>query len=704
MPRYHFADVELDVDRFAVTRGGHRLELEPKAIDVLRVLVERPGHLVTKDELLEAVWPAVAVTPNALTRVVAQLRRELGDDATDAKYIETVPTRGYRFIAAVETSTEAPAPPVAPRTSTTLPEATAPPAPAATTPRGRRARWTAAVLAAAVVVAVVITTRTPAVSPSDPFVAVEGESGSILDAVYAPTGRWLAIVSDRSGDFEIALRDVATGESRPLTADGMRNVHPAWSPDATRVAYHSSRRGGIWVIGVDGGSARQIAPSGSRPAWSPDGRWIAFQSDQWISEAAQPGSHLLLAPVDGSAAPRPLTRAGDPPGGHGTPRWTADGATVYFNAARNGPADLWSVRVRDGLLVKRAENWKLRTLALTTGVQGPEMWAVDGWPYPGRLVRVPVGDGVAGPPVVVVDRLPSGVRAGSVAPGGRAVALVFVDAVEDIWTVPVTATGAPTAEPRLFGAGGHPAISPNGEWIAYDHGAEIRVRRIDGSAERTIVGGGSRAMYPTWRDDRHVLAVRQNGLTAFLVEADLETGAVIERLRLPEATTFPRVAPDGDTIVATLGEPLNRLGRGSLSAGTFDEWPLFDGYSFAVWSPDGRRLAVEKKVGPHMPTYLADPQTGAATLVTPLDGQYWPGAFSPDGHRLALGVLDGSTTWNIEVLDLATQERRAVTRATAPETVLRYPSWSPRGDLIAYNRYLLRGTLRTATLTALTSR
>jgi Tol biopolymer transport system component len=244
-------------------------------------------------------------------------------------------------------------------------------------------------------------------------------------------------------------------------------------------------------------------------------------------------------------------------------------------------------------------------------------------------------------------------------------------------------------------------VSPDGEWIAYDVGPEIRVRRLDGSGERTVAAGGLRASYPTWRDSRRLFAIRQSGLTAFLIEADLETGVVTERLRLPEATSFPRIAPDGDTVVATLGEPLNRLGRGSIARGTFGEWPLLDGFAFAVWSPDGRTLAVEKKVGRHMPAYLADPDTGAATPVTPVDGQYWPGSFSPDGRRLALGVLDGSTTWNIEVLDVATRERRPVTRARSPETVLRYPSWSPRGDVIAYNRFQLRGSLFTADLSGL---
>lgn len=697
VPIHRFADIELDVGRFVVTRAGQRVALEPKAIDVLRVLVERRGRLVTKDDLLDAVWPGVAVTPNALTRVVAQLRRELGDDATAARFIETVPTRGYRFIAEVHSTADTAS--VAPAAA--IEEAAAPSAAAGAARPARpitaRIAWLTGALAV-VAAAAALSWRMPAASGPGPFVAVADDGGSILDAAYAPTGRWLAVVSDRTGDFEITLRDLAAGTSRALTADGMRNVHPAWSPDGARVAYHSSRRGGIWVVDVAGGAARQIAPTGSHPAWSPDGRWLAYQSDEWVSELAQPGSHLLLVPVDGSAPPRAITTPGDPPGGHGVPRWTADSATVYFMAARNGPVDLWSVRVRDGLLVKRAGDGRMRVLALTDGADGPVVWGVEPGTGGGRLVRVPVGDGHAGAPSVVIDALPSGVRAVSIAPGGRQAALVFVEAAEDVWTVPVTTAGAPTGEPRRLAEGGHPAISPDGAWVAYDTGADVRVRRLDGSNERVVVDGGRRASYPTWRDERRLFALRQSGLTPYLIEADLDTGAVTERLRLPEATTFPRVGPDGDTVIATLGEPLNRLGRGSLAARTFGEWPLFDGYAFAVWSPDGRRLALEKKVGPHMPAFLADPVTGETSPLTPADGQYWPGAFSPDGRHLALGVLGERRTWNIEVIDVATRQRRPVTTARSPETVLRYPSWSPRGDLLAYARFELRGSLHTVEL------
>ena len=94
-----FGDVTVDLRRVEVRRAGAAVPLEPKSFDVLRHLVENRDRLVTKEELLEVVWRDTFVTPNVLTRAVAQLRKGLGDDAFEARYIETVARRGYRFIA-----------------------------------------------------------------------------------------------------------------------------------------------------------------------------------------------------------------------------------------------------------------------------------------------------------------------------------------------------------------------------------------------------------------------------------------------------------------------------------------------------------------------------------------------------------------------------------------------------------------------------
>ena len=98
---YEFGDVRVDLGRMAAVRGGSVIPLEPKAFDVLVHLIEHRDRLVTKDELLDAVWAGTFVTPNVLSRAVAQIRKALGEETHDVRYIETLPKRGYRFIAPV---------------------------------------------------------------------------------------------------------------------------------------------------------------------------------------------------------------------------------------------------------------------------------------------------------------------------------------------------------------------------------------------------------------------------------------------------------------------------------------------------------------------------------------------------------------------------------------------------------------------------
>src|SRR5215472_7927781 len=94
-----FGPFHLDTENACVWRGSEALHLTPKAFAVLRVLLARPGRLVTKDELWQAVWPGIAVSDAALTVCIREIRQRLQDDAKAPRIIETVHRRGYRLIA-----------------------------------------------------------------------------------------------------------------------------------------------------------------------------------------------------------------------------------------------------------------------------------------------------------------------------------------------------------------------------------------------------------------------------------------------------------------------------------------------------------------------------------------------------------------------------------------------------------------------------
>src|SRR5262245_48233828 len=98
---WHFGPFVADRVRYRVVRDDAVVELTPKLLDLLFHLVDRAGALVTKEELLDSLWPDANVTDNALTQAVSELRQALGDDAGDPRFIKTVARRGYRFIAPV---------------------------------------------------------------------------------------------------------------------------------------------------------------------------------------------------------------------------------------------------------------------------------------------------------------------------------------------------------------------------------------------------------------------------------------------------------------------------------------------------------------------------------------------------------------------------------------------------------------------------
>jgi DNA-binding winged helix-turn-helix (wHTH) protein/pimeloyl-ACP methyl ester carboxylesterase len=99
---YRFGPFRLDVRERRLSRGGDVIPLRLKVFDTLLVLVENAGRLVTKQELLDTVWPETAIEENNLNHNVSVLRKALGEKATGQQYIETVPRVGYRFAAPVD--------------------------------------------------------------------------------------------------------------------------------------------------------------------------------------------------------------------------------------------------------------------------------------------------------------------------------------------------------------------------------------------------------------------------------------------------------------------------------------------------------------------------------------------------------------------------------------------------------------------------
>src|SRR6185369_6039196 len=98
---YAFDPFLVDAKKCVLLRDGKLVPLTPKAFEILLALVRHPGRVVKKEELFQLVWPDAFVEENNLPRNVSALRKALGEEPTEHKYVVTVPGQGYRFVASV---------------------------------------------------------------------------------------------------------------------------------------------------------------------------------------------------------------------------------------------------------------------------------------------------------------------------------------------------------------------------------------------------------------------------------------------------------------------------------------------------------------------------------------------------------------------------------------------------------------------------
>src|SRR5262245_41184230 len=98
---YQFGPFQVDVVNRQLLRDGTPVPLAPKVLDALFILVENSGRVLKKEDLMNFLWPDCFVEESSLTQIIFQLRKALGESAAKQQYIETIPKRGYRFIAEI---------------------------------------------------------------------------------------------------------------------------------------------------------------------------------------------------------------------------------------------------------------------------------------------------------------------------------------------------------------------------------------------------------------------------------------------------------------------------------------------------------------------------------------------------------------------------------------------------------------------------
>ena len=323
LPRnVRFDAFELDTVSAELRKHGIRIRLQEQPFRILLALLEASGDVVTREQLVNRLWPDGTFVDfdRGLNAAINRLRQVLGDSAESRRYVETVARRGYRFTASWEAVRAEQQETPAATGQADMREETPPDHPHAEARRHQQNRRAALALALTTT-AVVSGAAFLLVGPSNP-VTRTGEAqprvsplttypGAEVDPSLSPDASQVVFAwnGHERDVFHIYVQAVGASSARRLTTDPAEEVSPVWSPDGRSVAFLrrvSPGRAAVVVVSASGGAERRLATiNSSRPQgwfgalldWHPEGDWIAASE---LGSAAAAQGLVLISTRDGS--------------------------------------------------------------------------------------------------------------------------------------------------------------------------------------------------------------------------------------------------------------------------------------------------------------------------------------------------------------------------------------------------------------------
>lgn len=612
--RIAFGVYEADLSSGELWKAGRRIRLQSQPFKILAALLERPGEIITRQELQARLWGEDTIVgfEHSLGTAVNRIREALGDSASNPRFIETLNRRGYRFIApVVDLSAPATPPP-----SIAIPDqfvvdeppgSSLPPAAASTVPapvRSFRLDWSAAVVAFLLLATVYLAVRLRvSSSPAPPMrISRVSETGDLF-----PGGLSIENLPTAATDgVEIFTRVMQNGQAVParvsinggdiqtlaiprdIAAPSIADISPDRSELLIKSRLASDSEQPLWVVPVHGGSAFRLANVLAHDAtWMPDGQGVLYANGNrlWITRL-QDGSSSLFATVpagrpvwlrwspDGKTLrftimdpishgsslwqiaadrnPVPLLKGWNPHPHECCGTWTADGSLFVFQATRGGATDLWTLNGSSVSDPARLTN-------------GPLSY------------RAPVADHA-----------------------GRRIFFLGIDPGTELYRYDAP-SGSFVPGPSFLSHATHLDFSRDRQWIAWTDSRDRLWRsRANGSERLQLTPNFLKVFLATWSPDgtRLALMASETGKPWQIYTVSADGGNPTPLFQDSRNAADPSWSPDGTHLV--FGRLDNNMGRENeprmlhvidLASGRSEVVPHSEGLFSPRWSPDGRYIA-----------------------------------------------------------------------------------------------------------------
>jgi Tol biopolymer transport system component/DNA-binding winged helix-turn-helix (wHTH) protein len=685
-----FDRFQVDLSSAELLRSGVRVQIQDQPFQVLRLLLEAEGRVVTREQLRSALWPENTFVDfeHGVNTAVKKLRQALEDSAENPKFLETLPKIGYRFIVAVEwvhdKSGDDPVPRIVPSNGVGF--------------RRVRGRWRFAFLSVGLLLLAALggyLLRPRSQVQPDKLTVVPFTTfpGFEIAPSFSPDGN--QIVFSWSGyekefQFDLFVKQVGQERAVQLTHHPATFLVPAWSPDGRFIAFMRHVEGdpgasGVYLISALGGSERKLANTSRQElealgvSWSADSKWVAFpkrsssatKADSspdhfgihivnvettedrilpdpstdcvhtWQPAFSPDGKYLAsvcvlnegvakiyLQTPDGKQA-RGVVGARSSEGFTGV-AWAADSQSLIYSSDQH----LWRIALAGGEPEKLLFAQDVESVAVArTG----NRLAFAQVRHPGNIWQLKLASQTkSAAPASKLISSTRGDEGAHISPDGRHIAFQsWRSGSPEVWVCDRDASNP--VQLTFFGAPqvGAPSWSPDSRRIVFDlrtsGNAELYIVNEDGGPPRRLPTGTTNASNPFWSGDGHWIYFNTERPES-IWKASVEGGAAVRLTG--EGGDWPQESVDRTRVLFRKSQG-GHIQVWSASVNGGDERPVTEMTSQG-WVPARSGIYFIDGSPPHFSLGYFDFVTWHARKIADLPGLFivWGPTLSPDGHTV----------------------------------------------------------------------